>query len=106
MRWTPSPAQLVWRFQTQKFAQDNDVGAGPTITPPGVNGFADGVVYVAGKDRIVYALNLRTGAEIWEFSIRDDSPAPVGGATPLDRCNPEQPRSTSATAMACMRSMR
>ncbi len=70
---------LVWRFQTQIFAQDNDVGAGPTISQPGVNGFADGVVYVAGKDRIVYALNLRTGAKMWEFSIRDDSAA--GGAT-------------------------
>lgn len=70
----------VWRFQTQIFAQDNDVGAGPTITAPGVNGFADGVVYVAGKDRILYALNLRTGAKIWEFSIRNDSPT-VGGGT-------------------------
>jgi outer membrane protein assembly factor BamB len=74
--------QLVWQFQTNKFGlADSDVGAGPTITPPGVNGFADGVVYVAGKDRILYALNLRTGTEIWEFSIRADSPAPVGGAT-------------------------
>jgi outer membrane protein assembly factor BamB len=71
---------LVWRFQTQIFAQDNDVGAGPTITAPGVNGFADGVVYVAGKDRILYALNLRTGAKIWQFSIRADS-STVGGAT-------------------------
>jgi outer membrane protein assembly factor BamB len=72
--------QLVWRFQTQIFAQDNDVGAGPTISDPGVNGFADGVVYVSGKDRVVYALNLRTGAKLWEFSIRADSPS-VGGAT-------------------------
>src|SRR4029077_15007746 len=62
------------------FAQYNDVGAGPTITAPGVNGFADGVVYVAGKDRILYALNLRTGAKIWQFSIRADS-STVGGAT-------------------------
>jgi outer membrane protein assembly factor BamB len=72
--------QLAWQFPTQKFSQDNDVGAGPTIAPPGVNGFADGVVYVAGKDRILYALNLRTGAEIWEFSIKNDQPQ-VGGAT-------------------------
>jgi outer membrane protein assembly factor BamB len=71
---------LVWRFQTQIFAQDNDVGAGPTITAPGVNGFVDGVVYVAGKDKILYALNLRTGAKIWQFSIRADS-STVGGAT-------------------------
>jgi outer membrane protein assembly factor BamB len=70
----------VWRFQTQVFHPDNDVGAGPTISPPGVNGFADGVAYVAGKNRIVYALNLRTGAKLWEFSIRDDAPN-AGGST-------------------------
>jgi outer membrane protein assembly factor BamB len=70
----------VWRFQTQVFHPDNDVGAGPTISPPGVNGFTDGVAYVAGKNRIVYALNLRTGVKLWEFRIRDDAPA-AGGAT-------------------------
>jgi|GEM_PF-2271220 len=72
--------QKVWRFQTEVFFPDNDVGAGPTISAPGVNGFADGVAYVAGKNRIVYALNLRTGAKIWEFRIRNDT-APNGGAT-------------------------
>jgi outer membrane protein assembly factor BamB len=65
----------IWRFKTETFATDHDVGAGPTISPPGVNGFADGVVYVAGKDAILYALNLRTGARIWEFRIRDDGGA-------------------------------
>ena len=68
----------VWRFQTQVFHPDNDVGAGPTISPPAVNGFADGVAYVAGKNRIVYALNLRTGVRLWEFRIRDDAPAAAG----------------------------
>lgn len=63
----------AWRFQTEVFHPDNDVGAGPTISPPSVNGFAEGVAYVAGKDRIVYALNLRTGNKIWEFRIRDQS---------------------------------
>jgi outer membrane protein assembly factor BamB len=66
--------QRVWRFQTRTFTQDQDVGAGPTISLPGANGFADGVVYVAGKDSILYALNLRTGAEIWEYSIRAVAP--------------------------------
>jgi outer membrane protein assembly factor BamB len=70
----------IWRFQTQVFTMDNDVGAGPTISTPGVNGFANGVAYVAGKDRIVYALNLKTGAKLWEFSIRADAPK-AGGAT-------------------------
>ena len=64
----------MWRFQTQIFAQDNDVGAGPTITPPGVNGFKDGRRLRGGKDRIFYALNLRTGAKSWQFSIRNDAP--------------------------------
>jgi outer membrane protein assembly factor BamB len=61
----------VWRFQTEVFQPDNDVGAGPTISPPGVNGFADGVVYISGKDGIIYALNLATGAKIWEYRLRD-----------------------------------
>jgi outer membrane protein assembly factor BamB len=70
----------VWRFQTEVFHPDNDVGAGPTITPPGVNGFADGVAYISGKNRIVYALNLRTGAKLWEYRIRNQ-PWGGGGAT-------------------------
>jgi outer membrane protein assembly factor BamB len=69
---------LVWRFQTRTYNQDNDVGAGPTISLPGVNGFVDGVAYIAGKNRIVYALNLRTGQLIWEFNSRLDS-SKVGG---------------------------
>lgn len=62
----------VWRFQTQIFYADGDVGAGVTISPPGVNGFARGVAYVAAKNRIMYALDLQTGAEIWEYQMRAD----------------------------------
>jgi outer membrane protein assembly factor BamB len=65
--------QKVWRFQT-RIEYDSDVGAGPTISAPGVNGFADGVAYVAGKSRILYALNLRTGAPIWSFDFAADHP--------------------------------
>ena len=36
---------------------------------PGVNGFADGVVYVPSKDGFVYALNLTTGAHLWTASL-------------------------------------
>jgi len=71
--------QKVWRFQTQEYAIDNDVGDGPTISAPGVNGFADGVVYVSGKDRIAYALDLTTGGMIWQFRMRDDSPTGHSG---------------------------
>jgi len=60
----------IWRYQTQLFTMDQDVGAGPTLSAPGVNGFADGVAYVAGKDSILYAFDLTTGALIWTSSFR------------------------------------
>jgi eukaryotic-like serine/threonine-protein kinase len=59
----------LWRFQTV-VGIDSDVGAPPTISAPGVNGFADGVVYATGKDAIIYALDLKTGAQIWQFNVR------------------------------------
>ena len=46
-----------------------DVGAGLTVSPPGDNGFADGVVYFANKYGIMYAVDLTTGAEIWEYNF-------------------------------------
>jgi outer membrane protein assembly factor BamB len=61
---------LVWHFQTQITSGDEDVGAPPTIGAPGLNGLADGAVYVAGKDTIMYALDLLTGAELWEFDMQ------------------------------------
>jgi outer membrane protein assembly factor BamB len=60
----------IWRFQTTRTGSDEDVGSGPTISLPGSNGFADGVVYVAGKDRIEYALDLFTGAQIWSYNLQ------------------------------------
>lgn len=60
---------LLWRFQTLQTGQDQDVGAGPTISAPGSNGFADGVAYIDGKDGIEYALDLLTGAMIWSFTL-------------------------------------
>jgi streptogramin lyase/outer membrane protein assembly factor BamB len=66
----------VWRFQTQ-IGNDTDVGAGPTISPPGYNGFAHGVVYIDGKDFIEYALDLLNGTKIWEFNLQTHS----GGIT-------------------------
>ncbi len=58
----------VWRFMTAG-AGDDDVGSGLTVSPPGVNGFADGAVYVPGKDGFVYALDLTTGTQIWQASL-------------------------------------
>lgn len=62
----------VWRFQTD-IGKDHDVAAGPTISAPGVNGFADGVVYVNGKNFTLYALNLLTGVSMWSFNFTADS---------------------------------
>ena len=65
----------LWRFQTVVGA-DSDVGAPPTIAAPGVVGapgsqtYVDGVVYNTGKDAITYALDLQTGAQIWDFLIK------------------------------------
>ena len=58
---------LVWRFQTKVVNLDSDVGAGIAVSAPGVNGFADGVAYTCGKDGIAYAVDLTTGAPIWNY---------------------------------------
>jgi outer membrane protein assembly factor BamB len=65
---------LVWRYRTSS-ANLADVGAAPTISAPGRSGFASGVVYVTGKDKTVYALNLSTGGLIWKYAL-------PGGGTP------------------------
>ena len=59
----------VWHFASYNPPPGiYDVGAGLTIAPPKMNGFADGVVYVPSKYGILYALNLTTGAVIWSFN--------------------------------------
>jgi len=63
----------VWRFQTIKNFSDADVGAAPTIGAPDVNGDADGIVYIDGKDRIEYAIDLLTGAQLWDFDMGADA---------------------------------
>lgn len=60
--------KLVWSFQTAGIG-DYDIAAGATISPPGTNGFADGVAYVISKYGIIYALDLTTGAELWSYSF-------------------------------------
>lgn len=44
-----------------------DFGTGAAISPPGRNGIADGMAYVAGKDRILYGIDLTTGQLKWHF---------------------------------------
>ncbi len=70
----------AWEYQAP-IGTDTDIGAGPTISAPGVNGFADGEVYIASKYKELYALNLKTGIRDWMFSIRNDSPTVGGGGT-------------------------
>jgi outer membrane protein assembly factor BamB len=70
---------LAWRYQTSTLA-DSDVGAPPTISPPGRNGFIDGVVYVTGKDKVVYALDLTTGRLIWKYALATGTHGDLSGA--------------------------
>ncbi len=79
----------LWRFQTL-VGFDSDIGAPPTVAEPGTVGapgsqtFINGVVYDTGKDAITYALDLQTGAQIWDFPIRPNighgNPAQSGAA--------------------------
>ena len=65
-----STGAMVWKYASFNPAPHTyDVGAGVVISPPGVNGFADGVAYVEGKTSIMYALNLTTGALIWQYNF-------------------------------------
>jgi outer membrane protein assembly factor BamB len=61
---------LVWRFAAANPPPSNyDVGAGVTVSPPGNNGFPKGVVYVASKHGIMYALHLATGKLLWQYNF-------------------------------------
>jgi outer membrane protein assembly factor BamB len=57
----------VWSDQNRSPSYA-DVGAGITVSPPGRNGFADGMVYYPGKDRILYAIDMTTGQVAWTFN--------------------------------------
>ena len=58
---------LVWEFQCYNPpGKDDDVGAGPTVSPPGSNGFPQGVVYITNSAGIAYAVDLNNGTLIWE----------------------------------------
>ena len=67
----------LWRFQTEQTGPDQDVGAAPTISPPGGNGLAAGVVYIDGKNDIEYALSLLTGKQIWSFNLQAATGVPA-----------------------------
>ena len=71
----------LWRFHTVQNGDDEDVGAGPTISAPGVNGFTDGVVYIDGKDGVEYALDLVNGHKIWSFTLGPGSASALAVST-------------------------
>ncbi|GAA1889511.1 PQQ-binding-like beta-propeller repeat protein [Lapillicoccus jejuensis] len=74
----PQTGARVWRFETVHTSFDSDVGAGTTVSAPGVNGFADGVVYAIGKNHVLSALDPGTGTQLWEYDVDLDSPGFVG----------------------------
>ncbi len=47
-----------------------------------MNGFADGVAYTSGKDGITYAVNLTTGAQIWNYVFENPEVANGSRSTP------------------------
>lgn len=76
---------LLWKSQTEG-AELSDVGAGITVSPPGHNGYADGVAYYPGEDGKLFALNLTTGIVLWSFNYKQaTTPAhAIGGRSAGD----------------------
>ncbi|HEV8049040.1 MAG TPA: PQQ-binding-like beta-propeller repeat protein, partial [Thermoplasmata archaeon] len=75
-----STGREVWRFHTHNPPPGvYDVGAGVTISPPGANGFRDGVAYVPNKFGIMYALDLSTGALLWKTNFNQLAKVTEGG---------------------------
>jgi outer membrane protein assembly factor BamB len=70
----------IWRFQIYNPPPGVfDVGAGVTVSPPGANGFPDGVAYVPTKFGNMYALDLSNGALIWNTSFNTIAGVTEGG---------------------------
>jgi outer membrane protein assembly factor BamB len=70
----------VWSYRTNKTTANDDVGAPPTISAPGVNGFAGGVVYITGKNKVTYALDLTTGKVIWQHALAIGKAGDIAGS--------------------------
>jgi outer membrane protein assembly factor BamB len=70
---------LLWTYRTNSTTADDDVGASPTISAPGINGFAGGVAYITGKDKITYAFDLTTGTLIWKHALVKGTAGDVSG---------------------------
>jgi eukaryotic-like serine/threonine-protein kinase len=65
----------IWRFQSYDPTPGQyDVGAGVTLAPHGVPGLAGGTGFVPSKYGTMYALNLSTGAQVWNASFQKQPP--------------------------------
>jgi len=71
--------KLVWSFAPGYPPGDYDVGAAATVSPPGYNGFAHGVLYFPTKYGIFYALDLTTGKLIWQYNFDQPLGLTLGG---------------------------
>ncbi|MBD5654691.1 MAG: PQQ-binding-like beta-propeller repeat protein, partial [Candidatus Eremiobacteraeota bacterium] len=56
-----------------------DVGAAATVSAPGNNGFADGVLYFPSKYGVMYALDMMTGKVIWQYNFNAAAHVTGGG---------------------------
>jgi outer membrane protein assembly factor BamB len=61
-------------------SQTDDIAAASTVSAPGNNGFADGVVYSIDRNQICYANDLTTGALLWQFNFGADAGLPSATA--------------------------
>ncbi|MCI4372461.1 MAG: PQQ-binding-like beta-propeller repeat protein [Thermoplasmata archaeon] len=75
---------FLWRFQCYNpVGADLDVASGVAISPPGKNGFAQGVAYAVNKAGRAYALDLNNGTLIWETNFNA-----LAGASGASRSTP------------------
>ena len=70
----------IWTYRTNDTTANDDVGAAPTISAPGVNGFADGVAYITGKNKVTYALDLTTGSVLWQDALAVGKAGDIAGS--------------------------
>jgi outer membrane protein assembly factor BamB len=57
--------KTVWSYYTNPLGPNYDIGAASTYSPPGTNGFANGVAYVNNQDGNEVAVDLNTGQALW-----------------------------------------
>ena len=73
--------KLVWAYATHGTNTLADVGSGVTVALPGTPvGGADGMTFTPSKDGYVYAIDLTTGVEKWEYSYAQGLPVVGNGA--------------------------